>query len=221
MEVMRAPTHVIFDLDGTLCDSSPGIIAAFQQTLPEFGLVASESALRSLIGPPLWASFRVLGVSDDRYDEAVARYRWWYEREGVARASLYPGVAEVLERLTSSGVRLAVATAKRVDFAQTMLSGLGVAGHFDIIAGSPVDLVLRHKEEIIAEVLDHWGEVTPEDTWMVGDRRYDIAGARHHGLRAVGATWGFGTREELLTAGAHGLVATPSALVDGSMELVG
>ena len=211
------PSHVIFDFDGTLADSSAGIIDSFSHTLEELGLPASDDTLRALIGPPLWHSFRTLGVAESELDDAVSRYRSWYERIGLRQATLYPEVAETLTALSARGVRLGVATAKRVDFAQTMLTMMGVADLFDVVAGSHVGLVLNEKYEIIAEALAHWGVTGSPAMWMVGDRLYDVEAARLHGMGAVGVSWGFGSRDELLNAVAHVVIDSADALLNAAL----
>ena len=209
-----APSHVIFDLDGTLLDSSEGIVNSFRATLDELALSATESQLRGLIGPPLWHSFRTLGVDDDALDAAVDIYRRYYAEFGVFEAVPYPGIADVLEEMRDAGLRLGVATAKRVDFAKQMLGEQQMAQYFDIIAGADVGLVLTEKYDIIDQVLRHWEVAGASTRWMVGDRSYDIEAARRHGLTTIGVTWGFGSEKELLDAGAH-------ALVDTARELLG
>jgi phosphoglycolate phosphatase len=170
--------------------------------------------LRRLIGPPLGESFRSLGVADADIDRVVALFRGFYAERGVHEARLYDGVATTLAALADEGVRLAVATAKRVDFARQMLGALGVARHFDEIAGASVDLTVTSKYDIMSIVLAHWDVPGSLDVWMVGDRHYDMVAARAHDVLAVGAQWGFGGDEELMAAGAHWLVARPPDLLE-------
>lgn len=210
------PRHVIFDLDGTLADSSPGILWSFRSTLEVIGFEADEGYLRHLIGPPLGESFRSLGVAEQDIDRVVEIYREFYARRGVHEAALYDGVVPTLQALVDEGVRLGVATAKRVDFAHEMLTSLGVAAHFDLIAGASLDLSVTGKYEIMTQVLEQWAVRESADVWMVGDRHYDMVAARAHGVMAVGAQWGFGSDEELTEAGAHWLVARPAGLIDES-----
>ncbi len=208
------PSHVLFDLDGTLADSSQGILSSFRATLEEIDVEATDEQLRQLIGPPLGDSFRILGVADDAIDEVVALYRNFYAERGVHEAKLYDGVAATLDALSRDGVRLGVATAKRVDFARQMLGSLRVAQYFDDIAGASVDLRITSKFDIMSQVLRGWGVGDSLDVWMVGDRYFDMVAAGAHGVSAVGALWGFGSAEELRGAGAHWLVARPLELLD-------
>jgi len=216
--VRSLPRHIIFDLDGTLVDSSEGILWSFRATLDEIGLDAQPEVLRQLIGPPLGDSFRILGVEESAIDDVVALYREHYAQRGVFEARLYDGVADSLDELGERGVRVAVATAKRVDFAKQMLGALGVADRFDHIAGASVDLRVTAKYDIMAQVIQGWDLGVERDVWMVGDRHYDMVAARRHDVSAVGALWGFGSAHELTTAGAHWLVTTPTRLLDDEEE---
>jgi phosphoglycolate phosphatase len=211
--VRSLPSHILFDLDGTLADSSQGILSSFHATLKEIDINASDEQLRRLIGPPLGESFRHLGVVDEDIDDVVALYREFYASRGVREARLYNDVAATLEGLTHRGVRLGVATAKRVDFARQMLSSLGVAHYFDDVAGASVDLRITSKFDIMSQVLHRWGVGDSLDVWMVGDRHFDMVAARAHGVLAVGVLWGFGSASELRDAGAHWLIERPRELL--------
>lgn len=216
--VRSRPSHVIFDLDGTLADSSAGILWSFRATLDTIGLRADEAVLRQLIGPPLGESFRILGVEEVRIDEVVAIYRDFYAERGVHESQLYEGVATTLATLSEQGVRLGVATAKRVDFARQMLASLGVAHLFDQINGASIDLRVTSKFDIMSTVMDQWNLGPRLDVWMVGDRNYDMVAARAHEVCAVGVLWGFGSADELRNAGAHWLAAHPFELLEGEND---
>ena len=216
--VRSRPSHVIFDLDGTLCDSSAGILWSFHATLDALGLSADEATLRRLIGPPLAESFRMLGVDEEKIDEVVGIYRDFYAERGVYEVQLYEGVVSTLAALAERGVRLAVATAKRVDFARQMLTSLEVAQFFDQISGASMDLRVTSKFDIMSAVIAQWDDVHGLDVWMVGDRHFDMVAARAHDVSAVGALWGFGGAEELRDAGAHWLAARPHELVREEIE---
>jgi phosphoglycolate phosphatase len=208
------PSFIVFDLDGTLADSQEGILHCFHATMGERGRRVSDERLRGLIGPPLDDSFASLGLALDEIDDAVARYREHYARDGVDRCRLYPGVAELLGSLRDRDVTLAVATAKRVDFAHRVLERLGVASCFSLVRGAGLDGSLRTKREIVGSALGELDGVATRAGWMVGDRREDMGAARWHGLGAVGALWGYGSRHELLESGAQLLATSPSDLGD-------
>ncbi len=207
----------MFDLDGTLMDSSPGIVHCFQLTLAEWGREAPLEQLRTLIGPPLRHSFHLLGYADEDLDEVVECYRGFYATVGLREAELYDGVSSTLAALRSRGVRLGVATAKRVDFAREMLRDRRVDDLFDEIAGASMDLRVTDKADIMAHVLTAWDNPPPRSVWMVGDRAFDMVGARHHGVVGVGVLWGFGDADELRAAGADRLITRVEQLLDESV----
>jgi phosphoglycolate phosphatase len=213
------PTFVVFDLDGTLADSQEGILFSFHATLADLGRSATDDELRDLIGPPLGDSFARLGFAGEEIADVVALYRRHYDKEGVDRCRPYDGVLEMLDILSEAGVRLGLATAKRVDFAVRVLENFGVLGAFETVCGASMDSLFTTKVEILGEALTSLGNPSPADGWMVGDRREDVIAALHHGLRAVGVTWGYGSQLELVDGGVSTLFATPSEL--SSALLVG
>lgn len=219
--MISLPSYAIFDLDGTLVDSQEGILHSFHETLRESGMSRNDDELRTLIGPPLDESFAKLGFAGHELDGVLERYRDFYAASGVAMCQLYEGVADMLGRFHSSRIRMAVATAKRVDFARQMLTTLGVAHYFEVIEGASVDGVITSKQEIVAQVLEHFAPADPRDVWMVGDREYDVRASLFHGLIPVGVLWGYGTRAELTASGARVVVAHPRELVSYEEETEG
>ena len=219
--VISLPSYAIFDLDGTLVDSQEGILHSFHATLGESGLSRSDEELRELIGPPLNESFAKLGFADRELDEVLDRYREYYAASGVTMCRLYDGIAQMLSRFRSSHIRLGVATAKRVDFAQQMIDSLGVAPYFEVVEGASVDGVITSKKEIVARVLEHFQPDDPRDVWMLGDRQYDVQASIFHGLTPVGVLWGYGSRAELTSSGAALVVAHPSELLSYEEESEG
>lgn len=205
---MPRPTFVIFDLDGTIADSQEGILYSFHATLNDLGKRVPDDELRALIGPPLGESFARLGVNDSDLAQVVALYRSYYDRQGVERAHLYDGVRELLEQLHEAGVRLAVATAKRVDFATRMLGRLGVLDLFHSVSGASLDGLVNTKQEIVHEALQLLAGPSGVG-WMVGDRREDLRAAAFHSLVPVGVLWGYGSFDELVENGAQILATTP------------
>jgi phosphoglycolate phosphatase len=207
------PRFVVFDLDGTLVDSQAGILRSFHATLRDRGRSASDGELLHLIGPPLGQSFARLGFAGDEIDEVVALYRRYYDQEGVDLCHLYDGVEEMLEALGDNGVRLGVATAKRVDFATRMLANLGVRRFFACVSGVSLDGRLTTKREVVGDALGLLGEPEGHGGWMVGDRREDVLAALAHDLIPVGALWGYGSRDELSESGARVLAASPREML--------
>ena len=211
---MREFTCVLLDLDGTLIDSKPGIVASFNAALEALGHRPDPSFdLTFVIGPVLTDVMgEVLAhYGDTRVDEAVAAYRDHYGNVGLYDVALYDGVATLLASLKAAGLRLYLATSKRTAFAIRILDNLAISEHFDGIYGSEPDGTRDGKPELVADILRREA-IRANTATMVGDRRYDVAGAHANGLRAIGVLWGYGDRQELEDAGADLLVASPADL---------
>lgn len=207
-----SPDYVVFDVDGTLIDSAPGIINGYLHVFEELGVPApSEEVLRADIGPPLPTIITRYGVAESQIDQAIDLYRERYLDVGVFEAAVYPGAAELLTRLDGAGVALATATAKRTDNARAILDAHNLLGFFEVLgAAHPPD---RHsKAEILEFVLASWGINASPSVAMIGDRHFDIEGSLAVGIRPIGAAWGYGSTEELLLAGAESICASPSDL---------
>lgn len=212
---MREIHHILFDLDGTLVDSSGAIRASLDHALRGMGLAfPSDRPVERLIGMPLVDIFRdEFGVSGEPAERAIADYRRHYDAEARFGTRVYEHVAESLDALCRAGCRLAVATIKPAPIASKVLADMGLARYFSGIAGSSMDHTRRDKGDIIRHALQEFG-LDPARSAMVGDRAQDIRGAHDNGLYAVAVTWGFGPRAELTAAG-------PDHLVDCCSELPG
>lgn len=206
--------NVLLDLDGTLTDSRKGIVACIQHALRSLGYDApEESALLRYVGPPLQASFRELLPLDDGSDSAraIAAYRERYVAVGMFENSVYAGVPAALELLRDRGARLFLATSKPKVYAERILDHFELSRYFEEIYGSELDGRRADKGDLIAHVLSS-SQLHREQTAMVGDRHHDAVGALANGVRAVGVLWGYGSREELSSAGAQMLLEAPSEL---------
>ena len=155
---------------------------------------------------------------DNRIDEGVAAYRADYGEVGLYGSIPYDGIAEALATLRRSGARLFIATSKRSRFALRILDHLKLSDLFEAVYGSDDAGTLDHKPELIAHIVEREG-LQPQQCVMVGDRRHDIAGARANKMPSLGVLWGYGSREELLTAGANGVVSRPDRLLDAALSL--
>ena len=211
---IMAPNIVIFDVDGTLIDSAPGIINGYIHVLETLGIAPpSPETLAADIGPSLATIMGRYGVPDSQIPRAVELYRDRYQSVGIHEATVYPGVAELLTRLDGAGTRLATATAKRTDNATAILEAFGLTSFFEVI-GSAEDPDRHSKASILTWTIAELGVAASSDIHMVGDRRFDIEGALAVGLNPLGITWGYGRRSELETAGAAEIFDTPTALAD-------
>ena len=208
-----AAAAILFDLDGTLVDSEPGIRASAEAALAALGHGAVEVSIDGLIGPPLEEVMALVlaRFGDDRVAEAVLAYRAHYGVEGFRATEFYPGVSEALEQL--AGTSLYVATSKRTVFARRILEHLGASAAFVDIYGSEPDGALDQKAELIAHVLQRH-DLPADRCIMVGDRRQDVVGAAANGVATVGVLWGYGDHDELETAGARWIISHPGELID-------
>jgi phosphoglycolate phosphatase len=212
---MREAGAVLFDLDGTLTDSAPGILRSTRDAIgrlsAEDGVarrVPAEAELGWLVGPPLRASFARL-VGEDHADRMLALYRERYETTGIFESALYDGVVEALERLAALGHRLIVATSKLESFAKTVVAHFGLDRYFTAVYGSNPDGSHADKAEILALLIAREGLTSVRRKTMIGDRSFDALGARAVGIPAIGALWGYGDAAELSEAGADPLIASP------------
>lgn len=197
--------HLFFDLDGTLADSSQGILNCFTDTFTELGLASpTKESLKTLIGPPLETSFARF-MQLDQVAEAVTIYRKYYKSKGIKEVHLYPDIKDMLEGLVKKRYLLYVATSKYQPMALEMLSNLDVDKYFTGIFGS---LGAEPKADVIQRVLDTH-QIQKERAYMIGDTAFDMVGGRTKDLKTIGVTWGFGSPESLLENGADILVNHP------------
>jgi phosphoglycolate phosphatase len=219
---MLPTCSVLLDLDGTLIDSQPGILASCLAALRALGHEPDETLdIRRMIGPPLEDIMQVLlqPYGDDRLGEAVAAYRQHYGESGFRGSEPYPGIGSSLKDMQRAGLRIYLATSKRETFASRILHHLGFAIYFDGIHGSVPGGALDQKPELLAHILSQHS-VLPSHSLMVGDRRHDISGAHAVGMRGLGVLWGYGSRDELETAGADQLVESTADLARTVVSMV-
>ncbi len=207
-------THVLLDLDGTISDSSPGIGRSLQHAFSVCGYEPpTDEQVRQVIGPPFEISFPTLGIPIDDIERVVLAYRDRYEDVGLFENTVYPGIAEMLDELVDAGHTLSIATAKPEPTAQRIIEHFGFADYFAVQAGATVDVGTgrRTKAEVINYALISL-RLGPSDlprVVMVGDRDHDVEGAHLNGIDCIGVTWGFGSVDELRSAGAAALVDSP------------
>jgi phosphoglycolate phosphatase len=203
---------LFFDLDGTLTDPKPGITRSIQYALQKLDrAVPSEDELTWCIGPPLRASLQKLLGGEELADRALALYRERFADIGLYENQVYPGIADILSGLAASRRRLFVATSKPHVYAERIIAHFGMADCFERVFGSELDGTRADKTDLLRHALQATG-VDPSRAIMIGDRSHDMVGARNNGMTAIGVLYGYGSRQELVEAGAHQVCATPQAL---------
>jgi phosphoglycolate phosphatase len=201
---------LIFDLDGTISDPSVGILRSINYALSSFGYPAIEAAVISdYIGPPIDLTFQnITGTTSAAHTlDLVAKFRERYADVGYSANVLYPGVAEVIQTLAESGVRLGVCTSKRVDFAERILMMFELHPCFSFFSGG--DVGIPKTTQLIQLLQD--AVVGPGST-MIGDRAVDILAGKKNALSTVGVLWGHGSESELVDAGAVKVLSDPHEL---------
>lgn len=214
-------THVLLDLDGTLTDSAPGIVASLRTGFTDAGFaVPSDEILRSFVGPPLGASMARVGLTGDDAAAAIAAYRRDFELHGMFDNSVIPGIPEALAELRAAGVTLLVATAKPENYARQIVAHFGLDeyldGGLDDVHGADPEAFgeVQGKEVVVERALAHAVALGADagHVVMVGDREHDVHAAAHHGVATIGVTWGYAEPGELEAAGAAAVATTPAEL---------
>ena len=207
-----AKKSILFDLDGTLTDSGEGIINCAILALEHYGLpIPSREEMRVFVGPPLTESFIRHGVPADKAEEAVAIYRSRYIPIGKYENTPYPGIRELLETRHEMGYKLYLATSKPEGMSIDILKHFDLDRYFTRICGASMDSSRNTKEAVIEYLMETTGE--RENMVMVGDTKFDVLGAKHHGIPCIGVSWGYGTVEDMENAGAAAIVHTPDELL--------
>lgn len=197
-------TYLLFDLDGTLTNPQEGITKCVQHALRAFGIEEPDlEKLIPFIGPPLIQSFmEFYNMSEEDARKAVAVYRERFSTVGLFENFPYPGIADMLAELKAQGKILAVASSKPTVYVRRILEKFELAPYFDVIEGSNLDGTRVDKKEVIAEVLSQLDNPSADDLLMIGDRKFDVIGARETGFGCVGVRFGFAAPDELEQSGA-------------------
>ena len=204
---------MLFDLDGTVWDSEPGIIGCMEHAFSALDLpVPPREVLESNVGPPLHEMLADVGMPRELVEAGVVHYRERYRTWGAFQADPYPGMVELLEELAGLGRRLATATSKGEEPTQLMLDHFDLRRHFEVVGAASMDHSAATKERVIAKALAGLGDPDPAACLMVGDRHYDVEGAASFGIACIGVAWGYGNGTELVDAGARRVVHSPAEL---------
>jgi phosphoglycolate phosphatase len=205
-------TSILFDLDGTLVDSAPGILGTLRAAFAELGVPEPAGGLGvDMLGPPLhsWLPPLVGGADADRI---VPVYRRIYAEHGIHEHRPFAGIDALLRDLAAAGVALAVATSKLERFAERIVAANGWTSLFRAVCGETADKTRPTKAHVVAHALERLGDPAPAEAVMVGDRSYDVVGARANGLACLGVGWGYAEPGELDGAGAETVCADVDAL---------
>ena len=193
-------SSILFDLDGTIVDSAPGITATLAYTFEQLGLpIPSPAELVAYVGPPILDSFRDRAhFSSEEAERALAIYRPHYLSTGVFDASVYPGIPQVLRAIHESGVPLSLATSKPEKPAMLILKHYNLLKYFDVITGASEDEVRSAKADVVAEALTRLTAIGADISRpvLVGDRSHDVHGAAEHDVPTIFVRWGYGSPDE-------------------------
>jgi phosphoglycolate phosphatase len=206
---------VLFDLDGTLTDSAPGLVSCIGYALDKLGIEHPDAeTMRTFLGPPLWVTFRDhFGLDEEQVVRAIELYRERYHDTGMFENTVYDGIRDTLEALRDANIRMAIATSKPEYSATRIVEHFDLAQYFEFIGADDLEGSRASKTKVIAHVLANTGlDPTTQRLIMVGDRRHDVEGAASHGIDTIGVLWGYGDHAELANAGARVIVANPVAL---------
>ena len=203
---------IIWDLDGTLTDPADGITRSVQAALRHFGLSASREELLDFIGPPLAGSFAgKFGFSPKQCEEAIRHYREYFSKTGMFENRVYPGIPELLRQIQAAGKQNFLASSKPEVFCREILDHFSILEPFSQVAGSDLEGKRAEKHAVLQYLLEQSG-IDPAKAVMIGDRKFDVLGAAEFSIPCIGVLWGYGSREELETAGAAAAVSTPEEL---------
>ena len=205
------PRVILFDLDGTLTDSGEGITKCVQLALSHYGIdIPDRAQLRCFVGPPLRETFPKFGIPESEVEEAIRIFRSRYLTVGKFENFPYPGIPELLQKLTKQGHRLFVATSKPETTAIEILEKFQLAEYFERICGAEMSSSRDTKEQVIAYLLKEAGDLG--NAVMVGDTAFDVLGAAAFGIPTIGVSWGYGDVAEMQQAGAARIAASPEEL---------
>ena len=205
---------VLFDLDGTITDSSEGIVNSIKYALSRLGFPEEPTEkIKQFIGPPLQQTFKInYGITD--YQNAVTIYREYYAEKGIYENRLYDGIVAVLDQLKNEGYTIGLATGKPTYYSHIILKHFKIDHYFNAVVGSNMDGTRGEKPEIIRDVLAELNyDKELHEVVMIGDRKHDVHGAHHHQIKCIGVTYGYAEGDELIKAGAAHIVHHPSELL--------
>lgn len=212
---------ILFDMDGTIIDSSEGITKSTQYTLDYYGINETDlEKLKVFIGPPLKISFmKHYNFTEEKAIEAVAKYRERYQPIGLYECELYPDVEKCIRGLKEKGYLIGMASSKPEVSCRKILEHFEIIDLFDDVVGATFDGKIDTKEEVLNEVLRRWSNIDKADMCLVGDTLFDVEGANRVGISCVGVSYGFGDVNEMRDAGAIAIYNSMQELLDKVDEI--
>jgi phosphoglycolate phosphatase len=205
---------ILFDLDGTLTDPKVGITSSIQYALQKMGIYEEDTEkLTPFIGPPLLGSFKEFyQMSDEEAKQAIVYYRERFAVTGLYENQVYLGMEELLANLYKQGKILVVATSKPTEFSVKILEHFNLFQYFTAIIGSNLDGTRTDKGDVIEFALTNQNLAERSKIVMVGDRKYDVIGAKRNGIDVIGVTYGYGSYDELVAAEPNYIVSSVEEL---------
>lgn len=205
---MNSYKYIFWDLDGTIANTFEGVSKCLAYALEPYGIhISSPDEYLKFIGPPFRVSFpKFLGMGPEKTEEAIARYRERYTPIGVYECELFPGVMETVKQFRRDGLIQCVTTSKPESQARKALKKLEIADFFDDICGATSDGRIDTKDQVLEEAFRRLAQSHPDfnksQVVLIGDTQFDAIGAKAVGIDSIGVSYGFGSREEQLEAGA-------------------
>ena len=211
---MKYYDYILFDLDGTLTDSKPGIIECIAYALEKENLPYTNQILDKMVGPPFRVSMHdFLGLEMPEIEKLIGIYRGVYEEYGYKNCKVFEGVEQMLSALKNAGKVLGVATSKPIKFTQMIMRDFDLGKYFDYVAGASSDASKEAKSDVIQGALENLGVKDKSKVLMVGDRLYDIEGAHMQGIDCAAVLYGYGSKEEFEEYKAEYILAAPDDVV--------
>lgn len=212
---MKEYSYYFFDFDGTLCDTTEGIFNSIIYSLECYGIEeTNREKLNFFVGPPLFESYKTIyNVSDEDANWLIAKYRERYKTKAAEESALYDGIADLLKELKNRGKKIAIASSKPRLFVEEISKYHGIDIYYDFISAEDFKNNHSSKKDLISACFEFFGNPEKDEVIMIGDRFYDIDGAKGVGVDSAGAVYGFGTEEELTNAGATYILNKPEDLL--------
>lgn len=211
---MKYYDYILFDLDGTLTDSKPGIIECIAYALEKENVPYTNQILDKMVGPPFRVSMHdFLGLEMPEIEKLIGIYRGVYEEYGYKNCKVFEGVEQMLSALKNAGKVLGVATSKPIKFTQMIMRDFDLGKYFDYVAGASSDASKEAKSDVIQGALENLGVKDKSKVLMVGDRLYDIEGAHMQGIDCAAVLYGYGSKEEFEEYKAEYILAAPEDVV--------